>query len=154
MEARVLTGTILALTAAVAFALTNAAASLAFSGGSNPSTLAAFRFVLPALVLMAWLAAERRPPRLPKRDAWIAVHGVRRFLHPPEHLQFIGPPARGACLVFITENLDPELIEHSYRRWVVLEGEPDALPRDEIETIQIASESPPMVPVVNQGTAR
>jgi G3E family GTPase len=88
------------------------------------------------------------------RDAWIAVHGVRRFLHPPEHLQFIGPPARGACLVFITENLDPELIEHSYRRWVVLEGEPDALPRDEIETIQIASEFPPMVPVVNQGTAR
>ena len=72
----------------------------------------------------------------------------------PEHLQFIGPPARGACLVFITENLDPELIEHSYRRWVVLEGEPDALPRDEIETIQIASEFPPMVPVVNQGTAR
>jgi hypothetical protein len=90
----------------------------------------------------------------PARDAWIAVHGVRRFLHPPEHLQLVQPPARGACLVFITENLDPELIEHSYRRWVVPEGEPDALPRDEIETIQITSECSPMVPVVNQGTAR
>lgn len=73
METRVLTGNILALTAAVAFALTNAAASLAFSGGSNPSTLAALRFVLPALVLMSWLAVERRPLRLPRRDAWIAV---------------------------------------------------------------------------------
>ena len=87
------------------------------------------------------------------RDAWIAVHGVRRFLHPPEHLRFIRPPAGGACLVFITENLDPELIAHSYRRWVVLEGEPDAPPRDEIDTIQITSECSSMVPV-NQGTAR
>jgi drug/metabolite transporter (DMT)-like permease len=73
MEARALTGNILALTAAVAFALTNASASLAFSGGSNPSTLAAFRFVLPALVLLVWLTARGRPLRLPKRDGWIAV---------------------------------------------------------------------------------
>ena len=88
------------------------------------------------------------------RDAWIAVHGVRRFLHPPEHLRFVPPPACGACLVVITENLDPELIEQSYRRWVVLDGEPDALPRDEIEMIQTTSEFLPMVPVVNQGTVR
>jgi drug/metabolite transporter (DMT)-like permease len=72
-EARAVTGTILALTAAVAFALTNAAASLAFHGGSNPVTLAAFRFVLPALVLMIWLSAERRALRLPGRDGLVAV---------------------------------------------------------------------------------
>jgi drug/metabolite transporter (DMT)-like permease len=72
-EARVLTGTILALTAAVAFALTNAAASVAFQGGSNPATLAAVRFVLPALVLTAWLIAQDRSLRLPRRDGWIAV---------------------------------------------------------------------------------
>ncbi|MBX9846983.1 MAG: DMT family transporter [Xanthobacteraceae bacterium] len=68
-----MTGTILALTAAVAFALTNAAASLAFQGGSNPITLAAVRFVLPALVLMVWLAVQGRPVRLPRRDGLVAV---------------------------------------------------------------------------------
>jgi drug/metabolite transporter (DMT)-like permease len=68
-----MTGNILALTAAVAFALTNAAASLAFQGGSNPSTLAALRFVLPAVVLTIWLTAQGRPLWLPKRDGWIAV---------------------------------------------------------------------------------
>jgi drug/metabolite transporter (DMT)-like permease len=73
METRILIGTILALTAAVAFALTNASASLAFQGGSNPITLAAVRFVLPALVLMVWLIAQGRSVWLPKRDGWIAV---------------------------------------------------------------------------------
>jgi drug/metabolite transporter (DMT)-like permease len=68
-----LIGNILALTAAVAFALTNASASLAFQGGSNPITLAAVRFVLPALVLAAWLMAQGRSLWLPKRDGWIAV---------------------------------------------------------------------------------
>ena len=86
------------------------------------------------------------------RDAWIAVHAVRRFLHPPEHLS-IRPPARGACLVFIVENLDPDLIAHSYRRWVVQDGEPDALPGGEIETVRIAKFSAPL-PVIHQGTAR
>jgi drug/metabolite transporter (DMT)-like permease len=73
IEARVLIGNILALTAAVAFAFTNASASLAFQGGSNPITLAAVRFVLPALVLMAWLAAQGRSVWLPKRDGWVAL---------------------------------------------------------------------------------
>jgi len=73
MEARPLIGNILALTAAVAFALTNTSASLAFQGGSNPITLAAVRFVLPALVLMAWLMVQGRSLWLPKRDGWIAV---------------------------------------------------------------------------------
>jgi drug/metabolite transporter (DMT)-like permease len=71
--ARALTGNILALAAAVAFALTNASASLAFQGGSNPSTLAALRFVLPALVLTVWLTAQGRPVALSRRDGWIAA---------------------------------------------------------------------------------
>ena len=57
----------------VAFALSNASAILAFQAGSNPITLAAVRFVLPVLILVIWLTAERRSVWLPKRDGWIAV---------------------------------------------------------------------------------
>jgi G3E family GTPase len=53
-----------------------------------------------------------------ERQVWIGVHGVRRFFHPPVHLTLPTPPACGACLVFITECLDPALIESSYRRLV------------------------------------
>ena len=70
---RALIGNVLALTAAVAFAFSNTSASLAFHGGSNPITLAATRFVLPALVLVVWLTAQGREVWLPKRDGWIAV---------------------------------------------------------------------------------
>ena len=70
---RALIGNVLALTAAVAFAFSNTSASLAFHGGSNPITLAATRFVLPALVLVVWLTAQGRAVWLPKRDGWIAV---------------------------------------------------------------------------------
>jgi drug/metabolite transporter, DME family len=73
IESRVLTGTILALIAAVGFALTNAAASLAFQGGSNPATLAAVRFVLPALMLAVWLSAQGRSVWLPGREGWSAA---------------------------------------------------------------------------------
>ena len=72
-EGRVLIGNTLALTAAVAFAFTNTSASLAFQGGSNPLTLAAVRFVLPALVLICWLTAQGWSVWLPKREAWIAI---------------------------------------------------------------------------------
>jgi len=81
------------------------------------------------------------------------VHAVRRFLHPPEHLA-IRPPERGACLVFITEHLDPDLIASSYRRWVAQDGEPDMPASDENERIRIAPEFSPTLPVTNQGTAR
>jgi G3E family GTPase len=87
------------------------------------------------------------------RGAWIAVHGVRRFLHPPEHLQLIRPPMRGACLVFITEKLDPALIERSYRHWVLSENEPGALPCNEAETIELTPEFPAMA-VIHQGVVR
>ena len=72
-EPRAWVGDTLALTAAVAFAVSNASASLAFSGGSNPLTLAAVRFVLPVVVLVTWLTAQGRSVWLPKRDGWIAV---------------------------------------------------------------------------------
>jgi G3E family GTPase len=52
----------------------------------------------------------------PERQAWIGVHGVKRFFHPPVHLTLPVPPADGACLVFITEHLDPALIAGSYKR--------------------------------------
>lgn len=52
-----------------------------------------------------------------ERDAWIGVHGVRRFLHPPVHLALAAPPADGGWLVFIAEKLDMALIEASFRRW-------------------------------------
>jgi len=63
----------------------------------------------------------------PGRDAWIGVHGVRRFLHPPVHLQVDKPPAFGSCLVFITEGLDPAGIAESYRRLQPACEEPAAL---------------------------
>jgi G3E family GTPase len=89
------------------------------------------------------------------RGAWIAVHGVRRFLHPPEHLQLIRPPKGGACLVFITEKLNPALIERSYRHWVLSENEPSAaLPCNEVEAIQLTPEFSSMVPVIHQGVVR
>jgi G3E family GTPase len=88
------------------------------------------------------------------RGAWIAVHGVRRFLHPPEHLQLTRPPMGGACLVFITENLDPALIERSYRRWVLSENDTSAPPCNEAETMQLAREYPAMVPFFDQGVVR
>jgi len=72
-EPRGLIGDMLALAAAVAFALSNASAIVAFHSGSNPLTLAAFRFVLPALVLVAWLGLQNRPVWLGRRDGWIAV---------------------------------------------------------------------------------
>jgi G3E family GTPase len=51
-----------------------------------------------------------------EREAWIGVHGVGRFFHPPVHLSLPVAPSDGTCLVFITERLDPSLLEASYRR--------------------------------------
>jgi G3E family GTPase len=58
----------------------------------------------------------------PQRQVWIGVHGVKRFFHPPVHLTLPAPPVDGACLVFITEHLDPALIESSYRRMAEAAG--------------------------------
>jgi drug/metabolite transporter (DMT)-like permease len=70
---RPLVGTALAVIAAIGFALSNTLASLAYEGGSNPLTVAALRFFLPAIVLVAWLRVERVSLSLSGRDAWIAI---------------------------------------------------------------------------------
>ena len=54
-----------------------------------------------------------------ERDAWIGIHGVKRFLHPPVHLDLGEPPADGTTLVFITDGLDPALVERSYLEQVL-----------------------------------
>jgi G3E family GTPase len=52
-----------------------------------------------------------------ERQAWIGVHGVGRFLYPPQHIDSARTPDN-SYMVFITENLDCRLIEKSYRRWM------------------------------------
>ena len=101
-EPRAWVGDTLALTAAVAFAFSNASASLAFSGGSNPLTLAAVRFVLPVVVLVTWLTAQGRSVWLPKRDGWIAVAlGVLTAVYSWALLSAIGAiPLALAILIF------------------------------------------------------
>jgi G3E family GTPase len=88
------------------------------------------------------------------RDTWLAVHGVRRFLHPPEHLQLARPSARDASLVFIVDGLDPALIEQSYRQWVLAEPPSGLRPCTEIESAQPVPESPAMALAMNEGVAR
>jgi G3E family GTPase len=78
------------------------------------------------------------------RDTWLAVHGVRRFMHPPAHLRLPEAPTREASLVFIVDGLDPGLIERSYRQWVLAPPEPDA---------PLMPQSPAMALATNEGTA-
>lgn len=70
---RLRAGIVLALATAVAFALANTAAGLAYQGGSNPLTVAALRFIFPTLALFVWLRANGTPLGLPRRDGWIAA---------------------------------------------------------------------------------
>jgi G3E family GTPase len=85
------------------------------------------------------------------RDTWVAVHGVRRFLHPPEHLPSGRGSTRDASLVFIVDGLDPALIERSYRQWVL--AEPDACPLAEIDAARLLPESTVAL-AMNEGVAR
>lgn len=71
--ARTWIGITLALAAAFAFALANTSASLAYHSGSNPLSVAAIRFVLPAAVLVVWLRLQGVPLSLSTRDGWIAA---------------------------------------------------------------------------------
>jgi len=70
---RPLAGTALAAIAGAGFALSTLSASLAYRGGSNPLTVAAFRFVVPTIVLLAWLRASRVPLLLSARDGTFSV---------------------------------------------------------------------------------
>ena len=85
------------------------------------------------------------------RDTWVAVHGVRRFLHPPEHLPSGRGSTRDASLVFIVDGLDPALIERSYRQWVL--AEPDVRPLAEIDAARLVPESTVAL-AMNEGVAR
>ncbi len=66
-------GITVALAAAAGFALANISASVAYHGGSNPLTVAATRFLVPAAALIAWLRVSGISPILPKRDAIAAT---------------------------------------------------------------------------------
>jgi drug/metabolite transporter (DMT)-like permease len=66
-------GIALALAAAVAFALANTSASVAYHSGSNPLTVAAIRFVLPTATLVTWLRMRGVPLALRGRDGWLAA---------------------------------------------------------------------------------
>ena len=66
-------GIVLALAAAVAFALANTSASVAYHSGSNALTVAAIRFVLPTATLIVWLRMRGVPFALRGRDGWLAA---------------------------------------------------------------------------------
>lgn len=66
-------GIALALAAAIAFALANTSASIAYRSGSNPLTVAAIRFVLPTGTLFLWLRMRGVPLALRGRDGWLAA---------------------------------------------------------------------------------
>jgi G3E family GTPase len=88
------------------------------------------------------------------RDTWLAVHGVRRFLHPPEHLALPRASTRDASLVFIVDGLDPALIERSYRQWVLAERPPEARPLAEIDAAHLVPETTAIALAVNEGVVR
>jgi drug/metabolite transporter (DMT)-like permease len=95
-------GIALALASAVAFALANTSASVAYHGGSNPLTVAAIRFLLPAGTLVVWLRMNGVPLSLPARDGWVAVAlGVVTAVYSWALLTAIGAiPLALAVLVF------------------------------------------------------
>lgn len=95
-------GIALALMAAVSLGLSNGSASLAYQGGSDPLTVAAFRFVLPTLALVVWLRLDRVALRLPTREGWIAAGlGVVSAVYTWALLSAIGAiPLALAILVF------------------------------------------------------
>jgi drug/metabolite transporter (DMT)-like permease len=72
-DKRMWAGVTIALAAAAAYALANTAASMAHHGGSNALTVAATRFIVPAVALVAWMRIRGIPLRLPKRDALAAA---------------------------------------------------------------------------------
>jgi drug/metabolite transporter (DMT)-like permease len=70
---RTLLGVTIALAAAAAFAVANTSASVAYQSGSNALTIAATRFVLPAVALVAWLRISGIPLLLTPRNGLAAA---------------------------------------------------------------------------------
>ena len=59
--------------AAIAFALANTSASIAYRSGSNPLTVASLRFLLPVAVLIIWLRLRGISLKLPLREGGVAL---------------------------------------------------------------------------------
>jgi drug/metabolite transporter (DMT)-like permease len=68
-----LAGIVLALVSAVFFAVSNTLAGVAYQGGSNPFTLSATRFILPAILLLFILGYSGKAMILERRPAAIAA---------------------------------------------------------------------------------
>ena len=73
MNSQRLVGIFLALVSAVFFAVSNTLAGVAYQGGSNPFTLSATRFVLPAILLFFILMVSGKAIILKRRPAAIAA---------------------------------------------------------------------------------
>lgn len=72
-QPRMWTGIVVALAAAAGFSLANTSASLAYQGGTTPLTIAATRFIVPAVALVIWMRLGGVSPMLPRRDAFVAT---------------------------------------------------------------------------------
>lgn len=66
-------GVLIALGAAACFGIANTVIGLAFEAGANPLSMAATRFVLPAVLLLAILAFAGKPVILPWRQGLISI---------------------------------------------------------------------------------
>jgi len=66
-------GIAVALAAGASYAVANTSANLAYQGGSNAMTVAATRFLVPAVALFVWLRLGGVSLQLPKRDTFIAL---------------------------------------------------------------------------------
>lgn len=73
MKSQRLVGILLALVSAVFFAVANTLAGVAYKGGSNPFTLSATRFILPAILLFFVLRFSGKAISLGWRPAMIAA---------------------------------------------------------------------------------
>jgi len=73
MERRDLLAGALVLGFTVSFALTNTMAGLAYANGSDPTTVATARFIVPTIALAVMLWATGARFSLPKRDAYAAI---------------------------------------------------------------------------------
>jgi drug/metabolite transporter (DMT)-like permease len=66
-------GVVVALSAAACFSLANMSASVAQNGGSNPLTISAIRFLVPAVALIIWLRLSGVSLAMPRREAAAAL---------------------------------------------------------------------------------
>ena len=66
-------GIILGLAAAAFFGVSHSVVVLAYNGGSNPLSVSATRFILPIIILLAFLSIRRRKIFMPGRFGALAI---------------------------------------------------------------------------------